>query len=153
MNIVKYSSCAQKNKYLSQIEAYEWQAAKFLATLLKENRLESVFGGWGDLYLLVDGDTLVSFITLSAQDCISAPSLTPWLGFFHTAPEYRGNRYGKILIDYVCQIARNSGYKIIYIATDHIGLYEKYGFVYLGNLIDIYGVDSRIYKKELQISI
>ncbi len=149
MEIVSYSSCAQKNIYLNQIEAYEWKAAKFLATLVKENRLKSVLGGWGDLYLLVDGDTLVSFITLSAQDCIPDINLTPWLGFFHTAPEYRGNRYGKLLIDRVCQIARNAGYQIIYIATDHVGLYEKYGFVYLENRIDIYGVDSRVYKKEL----
>ncbi len=149
MEIVKYSSCAQKNKYISQIENCEWQAAKFLAALLKENRLESVLGGWGDLYLLVDGDTLVSFITFSEQDCISDKNLTPWLGFFHTAPEYRGNRYGKILIDYVCQSAVNAGYKTVYLATDHINLYEKYGFVYSENRIDIHGEDSRIYKREL----
>lgn len=149
MEIVKYSSCAQKNKWLNKIETYEWQAAKFLATLLKENRLESVLGGWGDLYLLVDGEELVSFITLSAQDCISDKNLSPWLGFFHTAPEYRGNRYGKVLIDYVCQIARNKGYKKVYLATDHIGLYEKYGFEYWENRIDIYGEDSRVYKRVL----
>lgn len=149
MEIVKYSSCAQKNKWLNKIETYEWQAAKFLATLLRENRLESVLGGWGDLYLLVDGEELVSIITLSAQDCISDINLSPWLGFFHTAPEYRGNRYGKLLIDYVCQMARNKGYKKVYLATDHSGLYEKYGFEYWENRIDIYGEDSRVYKRVL----
>ncbi|MDE5896492.1 MAG: GNAT family N-acetyltransferase, partial [Clostridia bacterium] len=116
-----------------------------------ENRLQDALGGWGKLYLLVEGAALISFVTLSARDCISAPDLTPapWLGFFHTAPERRGKRYGKILIDHVCNIARETGYKTIYVATDHIGLYEKYGFRYLENRIDVWGADSRIYTKEL----
>lgn len=99
--------------------------------------------------MLVDGDVLVSFVTLSAQNCIADPALMPWLGFFHTAPEYRGNHYGKLLIDGVCEFARKANYNKIYIATDHIGLYEKYGFVFLENRIDIWGVDSRIYVREI----
>ena len=151
MEIVEYSTCSEKDKYFKQIAAYEWKAAKFLTTLLKENRLQDALGSWGELYLLVDGDVLISFVTLSAQDCIAAPNLTltPWLGFFHTAPEYRGNRYGKLLIDGVCEFARKDNYNKIYIATDHIGLYEKYGFKYLENRIDIWGEDSRIYVKEI----
>lgn len=149
MKIVEYSTCSEKNKYFKQIAAYEWKAAKFLATLLKENRLQDALDCWCELYLLVDGDVLVSFVTLSAQDCIAAPTLMPCLGFFHTAPEYRGNHYGKLLIDGVCEFARKDNYTKIYIATDQIGLYEKYGFRYLENRIDIWGVDSRIYVKEL----
>lgn len=148
MEIIEYFSCNEKEKYLFQIEAYEWRAAKFLAMLLKKNRLQKNLGGWAKLFLLVEGDMLVSFVTLSAQDCISDISLTPWLGFLHTAPEFRGNHYGNVLIDYVCKVAGENGYKEVYLATDHIGLYEKYGFEYIENRIDIYGEDSRIYKKE-----
>lgn len=149
MEVIEYFSCLEKDKFLNRIEACEWSAAKFLAKLLKENRLQKDLGGWANLFLLTDGDRLVSFLVLSAQDCISEPAYAPWLGFFYTAPEYRGNRYGKLLIDYVCEAARNDGYKSIYLATDHIGLYEKYGFDYLENRIDVYGEDSRIYKKIL----
>ncbi len=149
MEIIEYSSCVEKDIYINQIATYEWGAAKYLATLLKENRLEDAFGGWGKLYLLVDGHALISFVTLSAQDCISDPKLSPWLGFFHTAPEYRGKHYGKLLIDRVCEFAKKDGYNTIYIATDHIGLYEKYGFTYIENRIDNWGVDSRVYKKDL----
>lgn len=149
MKIVEYSTCSEKDKYFKQIAAYEWKAVKFLATLLKDNRLQDALGSWGELYLLVDGDVLVSFVTLSAQDCIADSKFMPWLGFFHTAPEYRGNHYGKLLIDGVCEFARNDNYDKIYIATDQIGLYEKYGFRNIENRIDIWGVDSRIYVKEI----
>lgn len=151
MEIIEYFSSAHREAYLKQIESYEWSAAKFLATLLRNNRFKTVLGGWGRLYLLVDGNRLVSFLTLSGRDCISEDQCpyTPWLGFFHTAPEYRGNHYGQVLIDYLCLMARNDGYHSIYVATDHIGLYEKYGFEYIKNCKDIRGEDSRIYKRKL----
>ena len=149
MEVIQYGLCLEKDKYLSQIENSEWRAAKYLVTLLKENRLQDELGGWAKLFLLIDGDALVSFVTFSAQDCISDFNLTPWFGFLHTRPEYRGNHYGKLLIDRVCDFARIDGYKSVYIATDHIGLYEKYGFSYLENRIDNWGVDSRIYKREI----
>ncbi len=91
----------------------------------------------------------MSFLTLSAQDCIAEPTLTPWLGFFHTTPAYRGRRYGKILIDHACRAAKEMGYHKIYIATDYINLYEKYGFPHLENRVDIYGTDSRVYERKL----
>lgn len=152
MRIIDYFSCSEKETYLAQIKNFEWRAAKFLAMLLEENRLQEALGGWGELFLLLEGDAVVSFLTLSERDCIAARDFagTPWLGFFHTAPAYRGNRYGKILIDHACDCARLKGYETIYIATDHVGLYEKYGFTYIKNAIDIYGEDSRIYRKTLK---
>ena len=149
MEIVEYSNCVEKDNYVGQIEACEWRAAKYLAALLKENRLQTALGGWAKLYLLVDGNTIVSFVVLSAQDCINDQSLTPWLGFFHTAPQYRGKRHGKKLIDHVCEVAKEEGFKTVYLATDHVGLYEKYGFAYLENRIDVYGEDSRVYKRDI----
>ncbi len=148
MEIVKYSPSAH-DIFLRQIEACEWDAAKFLASLIKETRLETTLGGWAELYLLTEGNRLVSFLTLSAQDCIAEPEQTPWLGFFYTFPAYRGHRYGKILIDHAEKIARERGYSEIYLATDEVGLYEKYGFTYLESLIDVWGEDSRIYKKSV----
>lgn len=148
MEIIEYKSCKNRDVYLNQIKNYEWRAAKFLAVLLKEDRLHEALGGWYKLFMLVDGDRLVSFITFSERDCIAGePVLTPWLGFFHTAPEYRGRRLGKLLIDHACQVARANGYDTVYIATDHVDLYEKYGFSYIENRIDVWGEDSRVYQK------
>ncbi len=137
----------QNDSFIRQIEAENWGAAQFLAKLLKERRLDEVLGGWAKLFLLTDGDELVSFVTLSAQDYVAEPALTPWLGFFYTAPRYRGHRYGKLLIDHACRIAKKRGCDEVFVATDHIGLYEKYGFCYRENRLDINGEDTRIYCK------
>lgn len=148
MEIKEYFSCADGEKYLAQIELCDWSAAKFLTEQIKNGSLAKLLGGWAELYLLVDGDALVSFATLSCQDCIDDKSLTPWIGFFHTAPKYRNRRLGQVLLDYICKAAARRFNKI-YLATDHIGLYEKYGFSYVENRIDVFGEDSRIYMKNL----
>ena len=68
MEIIEYKSCKNRDVYLNQIKNYEWRAAKFLAVLLNEDRLHETLGGWYKLFMLVDGDRLVSFITLSERD-------------------------------------------------------------------------------------
>lgn len=105
--------------------------------------------GDGVLLLLTDGDRLVSFLTFSFQDCIDDKSVYPWIGFVFTAPEYRGHRYAGRLIGRCEELARVHNVKNIYVCTDHTGLYEKYGFEYKENRVDIYGDDSRIYVKSI----
>lgn len=44
------------------------------------------------------------------------------------------------------------GKESIYISTDHIGLYEKYGYDFLDTRITVSGEESRIYTKALSVS-
>lgn len=148
MNFVDFFQAERQKTLIENIAAGDWGAAKFLAKLLRENTFHQTLHG-GTVYLLMDGENIVSFVTLTQQDCISDETLYPWLGFFFTFPEYRGNRYGGKLLAHAAEEARKQGYQKVYLATDHIGLYEKYGFTYLENRIDVYGEDSRIYVKNL----
>lgn len=45
MEITEYFSSPKKNIYLDKIAKCEWNAAKFLESLLKENRFHEVLGG------------------------------------------------------------------------------------------------------------
>ena len=144
MRIVDYFKDDNQTLWRSQIAACEWRAAGLLTKLLEEGTFHELLGR-GTLYLLADGDTLVSFMTLAERDCIEAPEYAPWIGFVHTAPAYRGQRCAGKLIDHAVAQAGQHGAKQVYICTDHVGLYEKYGFIYLENRISIYGEDSRVY--------
>lgn len=94
-----------------KIGSCDWGAAKYLAVLLKDGRFETVLGTGGKLFLLCDGDKLVSFVTLTHQDCIDDIRLFPWLGFVFTAPEYRGHRYSEQIISHACEEARRQGHE------------------------------------------
>ena len=149
MEIVNYFEQDKKVELLAQIEACDWGAARFLGELLRNGTFLDMLGGWGDLYLLMDGEKLVAFGTLTGQDAIRDESMTPWIGFVFTQPEYRGHRYSERLLSYCEEEAVKRGYSKVYIATDHIGLYEKFGYTYMENRMDYWGDDTRILFKKL----
>lgn len=148
MHVINFYESEQQPALIGKIEEGDWRAAKFLAKLLRKGTFQQAVGG-GTVYLLMDGEAIVSFVTLTRQDCIADETLYPWLGFFYTFPECRGHRYGGQLLAYAAEEVKKRGCKQVYLATDHVGLYEKYGFTYLENRVDIYGEDSRIYVKIL----
>lgn len=147
MEIIEYFKNQDKD-WIDKIRKCDWGSAWFLADLLEREKFQETVGG-GELFIMADGDRLAAFATLANKDCINDDSLFPWVGFVFTAPEYRGHRYSGEVIDYACSKAKNQGYNKVYIATDHIGFYEKYGFTYIENRIDIYGEDGRIYYKDI----
>lgn len=150
MDIIEYfEDYPRQRQWMNRIEACDWNAAKYLADLLRGNRFEETLGEDGKLYIMIDETQIVSFVTLTRQDCIADDDLYPWLGFLFTVPQYRGHRYSQKIIEHACQTAEIRGNETIYLATNHIGLYEKYGFIYKENRLDIQGENSRIYYKPL----
>lgn len=150
MEILELKAISEQKLWADRIRLCDWGAAKLLADLVEQDKFNELLGN-GGLFIMADGEKIVSFCTLTQKDCISDDTLFPWIGFVFTAPQYRGNRYSGRLIDYACDKAKEQGYKNVYIATDHIGLYEKYGFTYIESRTDIYGEEARIYLKNLKV--
>lgn len=146
MKILEYFAAeADKQRFLrEELRRCDWRAGKFLLKLLEERTFDQTLGGRGKLFFLLDGDAVVSFLTLTGQDCVAAPDMTPWIGFVFTFPEYRGKRLAGRLLDHARKCAASTGFPFVYLATDLVGVYEKYGFSYWGNRRDIHGGDSRI---------
>lgn len=148
MEILDLHNISEQKQWIEKIRECDWGAAKFLAGILENNTFGKLTGN-GRLIIMTDKERIVSFCTLAQKDCIDDDTLFPWIGFVYTAPEYRGNRYSGRLVEYACNEASAQGFENIYIATDHMGLYEKYGFTYIESRVDIYGEESRIYCRNL----
>ena len=148
MQILDYFQADNQPHWLSAIADNEWRAAKYLARRLENGEFHQEFGK-GTVYLLTEGEKLISFLLLAERDCIDAPEYAPWIGFVHTAPAYRGYRHIGKLIDHACGVAKAHGAARVYLATDSVGLYEKYGFTYLEIRVDHDGEDSRVYIRDL----
>lgn len=99
-------------------------------------------------YLLCDGDRAVGCAGLIANDFISRMDLYPWACALYVEPTHRGHRYGSLLLEKASADARAAGFPGLYLCTDHIGYYERYGFEYLGTGYHPWGESSRIYGKE-----
>lgn len=149
--IVNFFDTADYEEYwIEQISRNDWPASAFLVDLLKNNKFFETLGEGSKLFLLTDGESLISFCTLSELDDIRETSLGPWIGFVYTLEEYRGNGCMKKLISYVEKQAKKEGHKKIYISTNETGLYEKYGYKFYKIEKDMNGNDSRVYCKRIR---
>ena len=149
MEIIEYYASEDQDHWLNEIKSSDWGAGHFLYELLRDNRLKELCGESTKVLLLTDGDVLVSFCTYAEQDDIRETSLTPWVGFVYTFPEYRGKRYMGKLLERAYTLAKDDGYEYIYISTGETGLYEKYGYSFWKMMKDMHGEDSRVYRKNI----
>ena len=149
MKVISWFESEKKAELLEQLSQVDWSAARFLTALLREDRFFEMLGGWGDIYLLMDEENIVSFATLTGQDSVRDESMVPWIGFVYTAPEYRGRRYAGQVLKHIEQVAVQKGYQRLHIGTGHVGLYEKYGYTFLENRVDYWGEDTRVMVKDL----
>ncbi len=141
---------SQEQKYwLAKIGESDWRAGKYLFQLLSDGQFKNLCGETSTLFLLTQGDNLISFCSFTERDEIPETELTPWIGFVFTFPAFRGKRHIAKLMDHICSLAKNQGFKKIYISTDQKGLYENFGFSFLKILKEVNGYDSLVYQKEL----
>ena len=124
-------------------------AGQYLAYLLKENKLFELVGEKSRVLMLVDGENLISFCTLAEMDDVQPTDLTPWIGWIYTFPKHRGKRMAGNLLEYAENLAKQDGATHTHISTNHIGLYEKYGYEFFTVAKDVEGNDTRIYRKKL----
>ena len=97
-------------------------------------------------YLLMNKDNeIIGGAGLITNDFISRMDLWPWLCALYVEEPYRGNAYGAELINHIINEAAQLGFNHLYLCTDHVGYYEKYGFEYLSEGHHPWGESSRIY--------
>lgn len=98
-------------------------------------------------YLMLESeDEIIGCAGLITNDFISRMDLLPWVCAIYIEENHRGNALGKELLLRAQADAKKIGYSKIYLCTDHIGYYEKYGFSYIGDGYHPWGSQSRIYE-------
>jgi N-acetylglutamate synthase-like GNAT family acetyltransferase len=72
--------------------------------------------------------------------------LYPWICALFIDEKHRGNKYASLLIEQAKEDANKAGFDHVYLSTDHVGFYERYGFIYIGQGYHPWGEESRIYQ-------
>ena len=82
------------------------------------------------------------------------PDLYPWIANLYVEPKYRGNNIIKLLLDKAIEETKKLHIENLYIYTEHIGLYEKYGWEYIDNIYTFFSDEKqRLYKYKIDKSI
>lgn len=95
--------------------------------------------------VLTLGETIVAGAGLIPNDFISRMDLMPWLCALYVEEPWRGHALGERLIRHLRSDAARMGFRQLYLCTDHIGYYERYGFKYVAQGWHPWGESSRIY--------
>lgn len=84
--------------------------------------------GW---YLCLDGDKIVGGLGVIENDFHDRKDLKPNVCAVWTNEEYRKRGIAGQLLNLVVEDMRSKGISPLYLITDHIGFYERYGWEFL----------------------
>lgn len=107
------------------------------------------FTDWETMFAAVKGGNIVGMCTIMKTDYYPLPEIAPWVSCVFVSEEHRGNRISEKLISQVNRYARDLGFPRSYIACEHAGLYEHYGYYYAKEIENYaHGIDH-LFTKEL----
>ncbi len=84
--------------------------------------------GW---YLCLDGDKIIGGLGVIENDFHERKDLSPNVCAVYTEDDYRKQGIAGKLLDMVTEDMRSKGITPLYLVSDHIGFYEKYGWKFL----------------------
>lgn len=100
-------------------------------------------------YLLEDESGIIGCAGLITNDFISRMDLYPWVCAVYIDEAHRGKACGALLLEQAKRDAQKGGFSHLYLCTDLVGYYEKYGFTHIGTGYQPWGRALRIYETTL----
>ena len=148
MGTIEIISVREHPDYLDRAVDYfssKWDVARNVYQDCISNCLttKSALPRW---YLLLKNTGIIGGYGLIVNDFISRQDLWPWLCAVFIEEKERGNSFGSQLLAHGRYEAAALGFSTVYLTTDLVGFYEKYGWRYIGQGYGISGNDHRIYE-------
>lgn len=134
------------DKLIRFVENFSWEEVKeHILWVLRTWE----FTDWETIFVaMVDGQ-IVGMTSIMKADYYPLPEIYPWISSVFVTEEYRGHRISEKLINFANVYAKEAGFVRTYIPSEHVGLYEKYGYHYLKDIVNFGNGIDRLYVKEL----
>ena len=129
------------------VSNFSWLEVKDHTVRLIENW---EFDQWETPFAAILNGEVVGIATLMKSDYYPLPEIYPWVSTLFVTEKYRGNRISEELIRFANQYAKEIGFTKTYIPTEHVGLYEKYGYHYVQDIVNYGNGVDRLYVKDLE---
>lgn len=113
MGYVKAEDVLPKEAYLECMNAYLNHDTEY---------------GW---YLCLEGEHIIAGMGVIENDFHDRKDLTPNVCAVYTEEQYRCKGIAGKLLNIVVEDMKNKGISPIYLVTDHVGFYERYGWEFL----------------------
>lgn len=102
--------------------------------------------GFPRWYLMLRDDEIIGSYGLIMNDFISRQDIWPWFAALYIEESERGKKLGANLLEHGRKEAGRLGFEKLYLCTDHIDLYEKFGWKKIGKGYHPWHEASSIYE-------
>ena len=133
------------NELINYAQSCSWVAGRHLASMMEQN----AFTEWESVFAVVSKDKIIGFCTFLKTDYYPENRYSPWISSIFVDESYRGNRISEKMIEAVIEYEKEQGFSKVYIPSDMIGFYEKYGFVKIDELQNYSGDIDNVFAKEI----
>ena len=121
-----------------------WKAGPYLANMMEKN----AFQDWERVAVAMDGEKPAGYCVFAEKDELPEEyGFSPFIGFVFVDENYRGRRISEQMIGEVIRYAGTLGFRKVYLMSGERGLYEKYGFVKIGEYPTIWGTTDQLFGK------
>jgi GNAT superfamily N-acetyltransferase len=135
-----------QNELLDFVNGFSWDEVKeHVSSLIND----WVFEDWETPFVATIDDKVVGMATIMKSDYYPLPDIFPWVSTIFVSEDYRGHRISEKLIEFANQYAFKLGFDKTYIPSEHKGLYEKYGYRYVKDIVNYGDGIDRLYEKDL----
>ena len=131
---------------LEFVKSFSWYEVKEHTVRVIKNW---EFEEWETPFVAIADERIIGMVTIMKTDYYPMPEIYPWISTLFVSEEHRGKRISEKLIDFANSYAKNLGFDKTYIPSEHIGLYEKYGYTYIKDIVNYGGDTDRLYAKEI----
>ena len=137
---------ALAEQLLTFVEGCSWAEAKeHIAGMIRD----WAFTDWETMFAAVIGGRIAGMASAMRTDYYPLPDICPWVSCIFVDEEYRGHRLSGELIAAANGYLKRQGFARSYIPSEFSGLYEKYGYTHLRDIVNYGGGTDRLYVKEL----
>ena len=109
------------------------------------------FEDWETPFVARSNNRIVAMATIMKTDYYPLPEIYPWISTIFVTESHRGNKISGKLIDFANRYAAQLGFPKTYIPSEYTGLYEKYGYRYVRDIVNYGGDTDRLYEKETSL--
>ena len=144
--LVLNKECPFWQKAIDFANNSSWSAGPFLANKMKAND----FLEWERVVVAAINNEIVGYCSFTKYDELPAEhNISPFIGFVFVDEQYRGKRISEKMIDAAITYAKTLGYQKVYLMSSEKGLYEKYGFIKIGDYTTIFKTIDQLFYKSI----
>lgn len=128
------------------VENSSWEEVK---DHMAEELRTWAFTDWETPFAAIADGRIVGMAYIRKSDYYPLPEIYPWVTGIFVTESFRGHRVSEKLISFANDYAKKNGFHRTYIPSCHVGLYEKYGYRYLRDIVNYGKETDRLYVKEI----